>query len=98
MKTPRTNAALDETLKECGFLKRSVHGPLTELCRELEQENAQMKCLYAPWPWRQWVLRLFFGTASALMLGLGVAASAAAPARKAKPKPSPMLTTDPAAK
>jgi hypothetical protein len=43
------------------------------LCRELERENAEMKRLYDAWPWRQWVLRMFFGTASALMLGMGVA-------------------------
>lgn len=73
METPRTSSALEETLKSCGYLKRDTHGPLTDLCRELERENDEMKRLYDGWPWRQWVLRLFFGTASALMLGLGVA-------------------------
>ena len=45
----------------------------TERAR-LASQNAEMKRLYNAWPWRQWVLRLFFGTASAMMLGIGVAA------------------------
>lgn len=43
METPRTNAALDETLKGCGYLKGNVHGPLTDLCRKLECENAELR-------------------------------------------------------
>jgi septal ring factor EnvC (AmiA/AmiB activator) len=39
--TPRTDQALSATIDACGFLKKDVHGPLTDFARQLEAELAQ---------------------------------------------------------